>query len=122
MKKTTVILLLLSSTVLVSIYVGCGTNNDTPQGNVSAVLTSRLPNNVLKSCTLSQSQFNSWFASGTPSENGLVVPANSVLFPHNNNCDFYQWSWQMFSWMTSPVSGNTYTGGNTVMESKVFYT
>ena len=123
MKKTTAILLLLSSVGLFSIYVGCGTNKSgKPLSDTSDVLTSRLPKNVFQSCTLSQSEFNSWFASGTATENGSVVPANSVLFPHNNNCDFYRWSWQMFSWITSPVSGNTYTGGNTVMESKVFYT
>ena len=122
MKKTTAILLLLSTIALLSIYVGCDTNKSDKPDKVSAILTSRLPKNVLQSCTLSQSQFNSWFASGKASENGQVAPANSVLFPHNNNCDFYQWSWQMFSWMTSPVSGNKYTSGNTVMESKVFYT
>src|SRR4026207_2120286 len=103
MKKLTAILLLLSTTALLSIYVGCGTNkSEKPQGEVSAILA-RLPNNVLQSCTVSPADFNSWFSSGKATENGLVVPANSVTFGHNNNCDFYRWSWQMFSWITSPT-------------------
>ncbi len=108
-----------------SIYAGCGT--DAPAGT-TAVLTSSgltingLPQDVLQSCTISQSEFNSWFTTGQASENGQVIPANSVTFGHNNNCDFYKWSWQMFSWMVSPVSGNQYTSGNTVIESPLFYT
>ncbi|HMK25413.1 MAG TPA: hypothetical protein VK483_05225 [Chitinophagaceae bacterium] len=122
MKKTTAILFLLSAAALISIYVGCGESKTKPKdGGLHSQQPSRLPANVLQSCTLTQAHFNSWFASGTASENGLVVPANSVLFPHNNNCDFYQWSWQMFAWMTSPVSGK-YTAGNTVIESTIFYT
>lgn len=120
MKKTTAIVLLLSTAALLSLYVGCGTKKS--NGEVLSTRSPRLPSDVLPSCTISHADFNSWFASGTASENGLVMPANSVTFVHNNNCDFYKWSWQMFSWITSPVSGNKYSPGNTVMESPVFYT
>lgn len=83
---------------------------------------SNLPQNVLQSCTVSSTEFNSWFANGTASENGLVSPANSVTFPSNDNCDFYKWSQQMFLWITSPTTSGQYTSGNTVLESPVFYT
>ncbi|NJM80684.1 MAG: hypothetical protein HC854_15685, partial [Flavobacterium sp.] len=65
---------------------------------------------------LTAKEFNSWFANGTASENGAVNNANSVDFVHNNNCDFYKWSEQMFLWITSS------TNGETVMESPTFYT
>lgn len=68
------------------------------------------------SCVLTEKEFNSWFKSGTATENGEVVNANSVDFVHNNNCDFYKWSEQMFLWITSP------TNGETVMETPTFYT
>jgi hypothetical protein len=75
-----------------------------------------LPTDVLPSCTVSQDSFNTWFASGKATENGLVTAANSVAFPHNNNCDFYQWSERMFLWTTSPEPA-----GGSVLESPLFY-
>jgi hypothetical protein len=75
-----------------------------------------LPADVLPSCTVSQDSFNTWFASGKATENGLVTAANSVAFPHNNNCDFYQWSERMFLWATSPEPA-----GGSVLESPLFY-
>jgi hypothetical protein len=80
-----------------------------------------LPQDVLQSCTVDQTTFNSWFASGSATENGMVTPANSVTFPHQNNCDFYQWSERMFLWLTSPASG-AYGQNGIVLESPVFYT
>jgi len=124
MKKTTAITLLFFTAASYFLYVGCG--QGTPDASKSgspkseallASMPSRLPQDVMQSCTLSQAEFNSWFASGTASENGLVLPANSVTFGHNNNCDFYQWSWQMFAWLVSPLSAN-----ETVMSSPIFYT
>lgn len=81
---------------------------------------SPLPQDVLVSCTVSPDTFKSWFASGSITENGLVTPANSVTFPHQNNCDFYQWAERMFLWVTSPASG-AYGQSGTVLESPVFY-
>lgn len=77
-----------------------------------------LPLDVLPSCVVSEQEFNAWFTSGTASANGAVNPANSVTFGHENNCDFYKWSQQMFLWITSPNQG----AGGRVFESPVFYT
>ena len=82
----------------------------------------RLPQDVKISCTVTDSTFNSWFVGGKASENGQVMPANSVTFPHGNNCDFYKWSEQMFLWITSPTTSGAYSPGNSVLESPVFYT
>ncbi|WPU97005.1 hypothetical protein SNE25_15900 [Mucilaginibacter sabulilitoris] len=79
-----------------------------------------LPTDAYPSCTLRPDTFNSWFAGKNATENGLVTPANSVGFPHQDNCDFYQWAERMFSWVTSPASG-VYGQTGTIMESPVFY-
>lgn len=89
--------------------------------NPPTPVPSRFPQDVLQSCPLTSTAFNAWFISGTASENGAVMPANSITFPHGNNCDFYKWSQQMFLWITSPAPAE-YGGGNTVLESPVFYT
>lgn len=119
MKKATTIVFLLAAASLLSIYFGCQTQPKKTDGTVLSVAnsSSRLAQDAFKSCTISQGDFNSWFAGGKATENGIVVPANSVTFGHNNNCDFYKWSWQMFAWMTSPLPDK-----KTVMESQVFYT
>jgi hypothetical protein len=98
---------------------GCG-----PEKTTAVAISSHFPQNVKQSCVVTQDDFNNWFVSGQVSENGAVKPANSVTFQHRNNCDFYQWSWQMFLWMTSPAKEEGYSLGNgkTVMESQVFYT
>ncbi len=67
-------------------------------------------------CNISKSGFASWFATGQPSNGGMVTFANSVAFPTNNTvCDFYKWSHQMFLWITSPQVGGT------VLDSASFY-
>jgi hypothetical protein len=100
-----------------TIQSGCG-----PDKTSVALTTNGFPQDVLQSCTVTPTEFSTWFTGGTISENGHVMPANSVTFPHQNNCDFYKWSQQMFLWITSPVTSGTYTNGNTVMESATFYT
>ncbi|MGZ4076672.1 MAG: hypothetical protein ACXVDW_03860 [Bacteroidia bacterium] len=100
----------------VALFIACGPH-PTP-----VIEPSYLPQDVKKSCVLPQQDFNSWFESGSPSENGLVKAANSVKFIHNNNCDFYKWSEQMFLWITSPAASGNYKTGNTVMETPLFYT
>lgn len=94
------------------ILLGCKKDAD--------IEASYLPLDVQKTCTVSKADFDTWFASGKATENGLVSPANSVTFPHQNNCDFYKWSHQMFLWITSPASGS-YGNTGTIMESPVFY-
>ena len=72
---------------------------------VPQVNENSLPTDPQPTCTVTSTAFASWFNSGTPAANGLVNPANSVMFPNSPNCSFYQWSEQMFLWLTSPVSG-----------------
>ncbi|MCV9931360.1 hypothetical protein OIU80_03620 [Flavobacterium sp. LS1R47] len=118
MKKTAIKIAAVLFTVAIVLFVGCNKKKE-----LAASVSSDgeyLPQDVKQSCTVSESEFNSWFKTGKVSENGLVMPANSVTFPHNNNCDFYKWSEQMFLWITSPASG-TYSGKGTVLESAVFY-
>lgn len=115
MKKTIItgaVASLLAGTALIT---SCG-----PEPVV--IEPTKFPQDVKALCVVDSPEFASWFASGTPAENGLVLPANSVTFPHNNNCDFYKWSEQMFLWITSPISSGKYSSGNTVLESEVFYT
>lgn len=81
----------------------------------------KLPTDVLKSCIVGSTDFSSWFESKSVTENGIVTPANSVTFTHQNNCDFYKWSEQMFLWMTSPMKEGDYSSG-TVIASPSFYT
>ena len=81
-----------------------------------------LPVNPMPTCTVPSSLFASWFTSGSVSLNGVVNPANSVTFPNPaNNCPFYQWSEQMFLWLTSPTP-RTYGGGDgRIFDSPVFF-
>lgn len=73
----------------------------------------------MPTCTVTASEFASWFASGTVTVDGRVHPANSVGFPDpNTNCDFYKWSAQMFLWLTSPG----YDGSDRyVFDTDLFY-
>jgi hypothetical protein len=98
-----------------------GIENETKEIALLKGVNSKLPNDVLQSCVVNPTDFNSWFSSGSVSENGIVNPANSVTFGHLNNCDFYKWSEQMFLWMTSPNTAGDYSNG-TLMESSRFYT
>ncbi|NHN24938.1 hypothetical protein FIA58_004535 [Flavobacterium jejuense] len=119
MKKTVVqfsILILLG----ISFCVSCKPKEEDKieQELDLAVVTSTLPQDVLPSCVIDSTEFNSWFESGKATENGTVNAANSVTFGHKDNCDFYKWSEQMFLWITSPSK----VAGKTVFESPVFYT
>jgi hypothetical protein len=116
MKKTTTKIIAVAFTAIVILFLGCKKE----KGLLASNDYEYLPQDVKETCTVSESEFKSWFASGTVTENGLVKPANSVLFPSKNNCDFYKWSEQMFLWLTSPASGG-YNGKGTVLESSVFY-
>jgi len=80
-----------------------------------------LPLDVDPTCVVVPETFDTWFASGKATENGAVNPVNSVNFGHKNNCEFYQWSEQMFLWLTSKGDGS-YGDGKRVFESPVFYT
>jgi hypothetical protein len=62
-----------------------------------------------------------WFESGSITLNGVVKPADSVNFPDVPNCSFYQWSEQMFLWLTSPAPTSYGGGGGRIFASPVFY-
>lgn len=70
--------------------------------------------------SLTASEFNTWFESGSVSLNGAVKPANSVLFPDTPNCSFYKWSEQMFLWLTSPAPPR-YGSSGLVMNTSAFF-
>ncbi|MCV9927333.1 hypothetical protein OIU83_06705 [Flavobacterium sp. LS1R49] len=119
MKKLNVKITVVSIATVILLFLGCKktdllANSDKDYEN--------LPQDVKQSCVVTDAEFKTWFKGGAVTENGLVVPANSVTFGHENNCDFYQWSEQMFLWITSPTSSGSYKSGGTVMESPVFYT
>jgi hypothetical protein len=77
---------------------------------------SPLPPDPQQTCTIAPADFAKWFASGSVTQNGVVLPANSVGFPNPPTlCDFYLWSWQMFLWLNSPA------GTGHVFDSPLFY-
>jgi hypothetical protein len=86
-----------------SIVISCVTENG------------KLPQDMKNLCELSDIEFATWFKNGEITENGIVTPANSVDFVHNNNCDFYKWSERMFLWMTSTSDNKN------IFESPEFY-
>jgi hypothetical protein len=75
-------------------------------------------------CGVSTATFNGFFTSHVAAVDGVVDPANSVTFPNQtsrHNCDFYQWSQQMFLWLTSPAPPS-YGGGGRIFASPQFFT
>ncbi len=100
----------LAACLLVLVAWGCHFTQETlpadPKNTCGAVITN--------------TEFNSWFVSGTASLNGAVNPANSITFANTPNCSFYKWSEQMFLWLTSPATG-PYGSSGLVMSSTAFY-
>lgn len=85
--------------------------------------TTFVPNNPSPTCTVTTGgapPFASWFQSGTVTKDGVVNPANSITFPDSPNCSFYQWSEQMYLWLTSPAP-SSYGGGGRIFNSPAFY-
>lgn len=67
-------------------------------------------------CSISPTEFSTWFQSRSLDKNGLVKFADSVGFPTDNSkCDFYKWAHQMFLWMVSPAAGGI------VLDSPTFF-
>lgn len=79
-----------------------------------------VPSDAKPTCTVSASDFASWFQSGSVALNGAVTPANSITFPNSPNCSFYEWSERMFLWVTSPAPPS-YGGGTHVFDSGDFF-
>ena len=90
------------------LYVGCAT---TP-----------VPTDpITTGCSVSGTEFNTWFESGAVSLNGVAKPANSITFPNSPNCSFYKWSEQMFVWVTSPAPPSYGGGGGRIFDSPAFF-
>ncbi len=87
-----------------------------PMANAQTVV----PTDPSPTCVVSPTEFSSWFASTPVTANGIVNPADSILFPNVPNCSFYKWSEQMFLWLTSPAPSK-YGPGAHVFDSPVFY-
>src|SRR5215471_4512647 len=85
-----------------------------------SVVAQTIPTDPQGSCPVTPAKFASWFESGTPATNGVVKPADSTNFPDHPNCDFYDWSQQMFLWLTSPAPSK-YGGGSRIFNSPVFF-
>lgn len=79
-----------------------------------------LPSDPSPTCVASSTLFNSWFQSGSVSQNGIVNPANSLNLDTSTNCNFYLWSQQMLLWLLSPAPAG-YGGSGRVFDSNVFF-
>jgi hypothetical protein len=79
-----------------------------------------VPADPQASCTVSVVEFNNWFETGSVTLNGVVKPADSVMFPNIPNCSFYRWTEQMFLWLTSPAPAR-YGSGGLVFQSPAFF-
>src|SRR5262249_30239712 len=79
-----------------------------------------LPSDAKPTCTVSPTEFASWFASGTVTLNGTVQPADGLTFPDLPNCNFFKFSEQMFLWLPSPAPAN-YRSDARVLNSSVFF-
>jgi hypothetical protein len=82
-----------------------------------------LPIDARATCTVTTGSavpFAQWFESGVVTVNGVVRPADSLRFSEVSNCSFYQWSYQMFLWLTSPAPP-AYGGGGRIFDSPAFF-
>ena len=87
---------------------------------ISSANAQTIPTDAQATCTVAPATFKTWFQGGVVKLNGSVLPANSVTFPNTPNCSFYQWSMQMFLWMTSPAPVS-YGGGGRVFDTSTFF-
>jgi hypothetical protein len=108
---------LLSNLAIAAVYVTVVTTMSTGLTSPSGI---QVPIDAQPTCVVSAPTFAGWFQSGTVTPNGIVKPANSVTFPNVPNCSFYQWSQQMFLWVTSPAPA-IYGPGAHVFDSSTFY-
>jgi hypothetical protein len=78
-----------------------------------------LPSDAAPRCAIPASRFSSWFDTGTVTLDGAVKPANSLTFIDQPNCPFYEWSEQMFLWLTSVAPPEA--GGGRTFNSQPFF-
>src|SRR5437899_7576486 len=88
---------------------------------VSVASAQSIPSDPEMTCTVPATTVNGWFKSGAASLNGVINPANSVSFPNTPNCSFYEWSYHMFLWLTSPAPAIYGGGGGRIFESPAFF-
>ena len=106
-------LLLMAAATLMTLLLAAGCAPPAP-----------VPTDAQDACPLSQATFNGWFqpssiSGGNVILNGVANPANSLNAP-SPNCGFYQWSEQMFLWLTSPAPSE-YGGGAHIFDSPAFF-
>ncbi|HZF09708.1 MAG TPA: hypothetical protein VFE33_13035 [Thermoanaerobaculia bacterium] len=89
-------------------------------GAAQAAHAQPVPTDPSGGCPISPATVAGFFESGSVTLNGVVKPADStvVLAP---NCGFFQWTEQMFLWLTSPAPAR-YGGGSRIMFSPQFFT
>ena len=87
----------------------------------SPSLAQTVPSDPDIACSVPATTVNGWFKSGNAALNGVVNPANSVSFPNSPNCSFYEWSYHMFLWLTSPAPAIYGGGGGRIFESSAFF-
>lgn len=87
---------------------------------IVAATAQTVPMDAQPTCAIAPATFAAMFESGAVTLNGVVKPADSTvnLTP---NCSFFNWSDQMFLWLTSPAP-RRYGGGSRIMFSPSFYT
>lgn len=99
---------------------------DQPAGGTGAQTASSssgglyIPADADPTCTVSATDLAGWFTLQEITENGPVAVPDSVNFDDSTDCNFYQWSWQMFLWLTSNAIG-TYDPDAMVLDSPAFY-
>ena len=79
-----------------------------------------VPTDAQGGCPISAGTVAAMFTTGSPSLNGVVKAADSTV-DLQPNCGFFQWSEQMFLWLTSPAPA-AYGGGSRIMFSPKFFT
>ncbi|TAK90693.1 MAG: hypothetical protein EPO09_16700 [Aquabacterium sp.] len=89
-------------------------------GAAQGAFAQAVPTDAAGGCPIAPATVAGFFESGSVTLNGVVKPADStaVLIP---NCGFFQWTEQMFLWLTSPAPAS-YGGGSHIMFSPQFFT
>jgi hypothetical protein len=79
-----------------------------------------VPTDASGGCPIAPATVATFFETGAVSLNGVAKPADGTV-SLTPNCGFFQWSEQMFLWLTSPAPA-TYGGGSHIMFSPKFFT
>jgi len=88
--------------------------------NLGPAYAQPMPTDAQTLCGISPPAFAAMFESGAVTLNGAVRPADSTI-TLTPNCPFFEWSAQMFLWLTSPAP-RRYGGSGRIMFSPAFYT